>query len=117
VFAQDDGGTSSTGLPIDLGVFGVASTTIAILLVIIRQLYKDNKELAVRVVDIQTTAIEKVSRITVEANHQLGESAKVLEATSVMMHSLAGRQGVSSEQLIELTILLRELRDIRRTGG
>jgi hypothetical protein len=111
VVAQDGG--AGTGSPFDLGVFGIAGTTIAILLFIARTLWNDNKELRVENNTIQQFAVERVATIATQSSTQLQESAKILEATTVMMHQLSGRPALSSEQLAEINYNLRVLREFR----
>lgn len=103
--AQDAGG----GLP-DLGVFGVSGATIGMLIYFLLRLYKDKEDLRKEFVQSQASTIERLAEVTVKANAELGESAQALEAATVMMHQLAGRPGISPEQIFEITRLLREFR-------
>lgn len=112
VVAQD-GGAGTGGSPFDFGVFGIAGTTIAILLFIARTLWQDNKELRVENNTIQQFAVERVATIATQSSTQLQESAKILEATTVMMHQFSGRPALSSEQLTEVNYNLRALREYR----
>lgn len=109
--AQEDGGGGS-GLPVDLGVFGVAGTTVAILLYFIKILWGDNKELRGEINTIQTVAIERVATIATQSSTQLQESAKTLKETTDIMNKFAG-SGISSEQASEINYNLRALRERR----
>ena len=107
VLAADDAG----GGGFDLAVYGVAGTTVAILLYFIKILWSDNKELRSENNTIQQLAIERVATIATQSADQLKESADTLQATTVMMHTLAGRPGLSPEQLAEVNYHLRYLRE------
>ena len=113
ILVQEDGASGNTTLPFDLGVFGVAGVTISILLFITRTLWVDNKEIRAENNTIQQVAVERVSTIATQSSAQLQESAKILEATTAMMHQLAGRPGLSEEMLGELNYHLRALREFR----
>jgi hypothetical protein len=118
ILVQDDGaGSSTTPLPFDLGVFGVAGVTVSILLFIVRTLWLDNKELRGEIHTIQTVAIERVADIASKGSLQLQESAKTLQATTVMMGQISSQPGVSSEQLAELNFNLRTLRELKERHG
>lgn len=117
ILAQDDGSGGNSGFPVDLGVFGVAGTTIAILLLFVRTLWSDNKDLRLENNTIQKVAIEKIADISAKGSSQLIESAKTLEAATVMMHQLSGRPTLSPEQLGELNYHLRALREMRERGS
>lgn len=114
VVAQSSGGGGSSGFPVDLGVFGVAGTTIAILLYIARILWNDNKELRSENNTIQQVAIERVADIAAKSSAQLADGGKTLEAATIMMHQLSGRPGLDPEQLAELNYHLRALREINQ---
>lgn len=93
----------------DPAVYGVAGTTIVILLYILRILWADNKELRHEKDETQAKSLEQVTVVATTASHQLAESAKAMEAATILMHQLAGRQ-LSAEQFYELVSLLRDLK-------
>lgn len=98
----------------DFTVYGVAGTTIAILLYILSIVWKDNRELRHQADERAARSLETVTAVATTSSIQLAESAKAMEAATVMMHTLAGRPGLSPERLFELNSLLRELRDLQR---
>lgn len=101
--------------PFDLGVFGVAGTTIAILLYFIRILWSDNKDLRHEQSETAEKSLERVTAVATTASHHLAESARAMEAATTMMHALAGRS-LTVEQWYELVTLLRDIRN-RPSGG
>lgn len=103
--------SSDSGL--DFTVYGVAGTTIAILLYGITALWKDNRALRHDVNEMATTSLEKITAVATTASHQLAESTKSMEAATVMMHTISGRPALTPEQFYELSVLLRELRERR----
>lgn len=97
-------------MPFDPAVFGVAGTTVAILLYILRVLWSDNRALRAENNELAATALAKLTEVATESSHQLAESSKSLEAATVMMHQIAGRPSLTPEQIYELASLLRDLR-------
>lgn len=94
----------------DFTVYGVAGTTIAILLYMMRVLWADNRDLRHEKDETQAKSLEQVTSVATTASHHLAESAKAMEAATIMMHTLAGRQ-LSAEQFYELLSLLRDIRN------
>lgn len=96
--------------PIDLGVYGVAGTTIAILLYFIRLLWQEVKDLRHEKDATQAKSLENITAVATTASHHLAESSRAMEAATIMMHQLAGRS-LTAEQFYELLMLLRELKN------
>lgn len=94
----------------DPAVFGVAGGTILILLYILRILWADNREIRHEKDEIQGRSLEQITAVATTAANQLAESAKAMEAATIMMHQLAGRQ-LSAEQFYELIRILRDLKE------
>ena len=105
-----------TDSALDFGVYGVAGTTVAILLWGIKVLWVDNGELRREKNELASKSLEKITEVATAASHQLAESTKSMEAATVMMHQLAGRPSIGPEQHFELIVLLRELRARREQG-
>lgn len=70
-----------------------------------------NREL----IDVSAKYLEQVIRVTNSSTEQSKENTQVLEAAMTMMHSLAGRPNLSSEQLAEVNFHLRRLRQAQAT--
>lgn len=98
---------------LDFGVYGVAGTTIAILLYFVRTLWQDNRDLRRDANEMANRSLEKITAVATTASHQLAESTKSMEAATVMMHTISGRPALSPEQFYELSSLLRELKGRR----
>jgi hypothetical protein len=113
LLAQNDNGGSS----FDLGVFGVAGTTIAILLYICRLLWLDNKELRVELTTVQQVSLDRVATIATQSASQLQDSAQTLQATTLIMNEFSQKPGVDPEQLAELNYNLRALREMKEGRG
>lgn len=101
---------AADSLTFDPAVFGVAGTTVAILLYGLKILWADNRALREENRDLTVKALDRITSVATEASHQLAESSKALEAATVMLHAIAGRPALSAEQLYEIGSLLRELR-------
>ena len=95
---------------LDFTVYGVAGTTILILLYFLRVLWTDNRDLRHEQAETQAKSLEQVTSVATTASHHLAESAKAMEAATIMMHQLAGRQ-LTAEQFYELLSILRDLRN------
>lgn len=95
---------------LDPAAYGVAGTTIVILLYGIKVLWSDNRALRAENNELAAKSLEKITVVATEASHQLAESSKSLEAATVMLHQMAGVPRISPEQLYEIASLLRELR-------
>lgn len=103
---------SSSTTPFDLSVYGVAATTIAILLYAIRVLWLEIKDLRHEKDETAAKSLENITSVATTASHHLSESSKAMEAATVMMHTLAGRS-LTAEQWYELVSLLREIKNRR----
>lgn len=99
-----------TGGGFDFTVYGVAGTTIALLLYFLNTLWKDNRELRKENQELATTSLERITTVATTASAQLAESAKTMEAATVMMHQVSGRPSLSPRQLHDVEALLRELK-------
>lgn len=96
--------------PLDLGVYGVAGTTIAILLYFIRILWSDNQALRHEQAETAERSLEKITSVATTASHHLAESARAMEAATIQMHQLSARS-LTVEQWYQLVTLLREYRN------
>jgi hypothetical protein len=104
-------GDASPGL--DYTVYGVASTTVAILLYIIKTLWADNRLMRADLNELTTKALDRVTTVATQATLQLSQSEQSMEAAMAMMHQLSGRPTLTGEQIAEVIVLLRELRLLR----
>jgi hypothetical protein len=100
--------TSSSGF--DTTVYGVAGTTVAILLYFINRLWADNRSLRHDATEMANRSLERITAVATTASHQLAESTKSMEAATLMMHQIGHKPGLTQEQFYELSALLRELK-------
>lgn len=97
------------------------------LLTALRTLWKVNQELRTKLDSLAEKTLEETEArlersltVTIDATKRIAtseqtmdEAMKAVEAATVMMHTLAGRQ-MNPEVLTEIALSLRELRDTRR---
>lgn len=119
------GGLTASDPPTSVlaAVIWLGSVIVGGLLFAIRSLYKDlGAERTARTVlakdfsDYQADQLRESLKVTIDATSRMAEAERAVEAATVMLHQIAGRQ-LTAETMVELNYNLRALRELRERGA